>query len=134
MIVHCCHCSECQNLTGTAFALNAIIESSLVEVDGEVSEVTLPTPSGHGQTLTRCAECGVTIYSSYLSRKGKLRYIRVGTLDSPQECPADVHIFTSSKLPWLQLSDAVPVYQDFYDMPGSWPEAAQARWKQVFDD
>src|SRR5678815_867212 len=26
MFVHCCHCDDCQRLTGSAFALNAIIE------------------------------------------------------------------------------------------------------------
>ena len=134
MIVHCCHCSECQTLTGSAFVLNAIIESDLVEVDGKTAEVTLPTPSGHGQIVTRCADCATTIYSAYLSRKGKLRYVRVGTLDNPGDCPPDMHIFISSKLPWVTLSDEVPVYENFYDMPGAWPEEAQERWKQVFGD
>ncbi|EDP48058.1 conserved hypothetical protein [Aspergillus fumigatus A1163] len=30
LIVHCCHCTSCQRETGTAFALNAVIESSMV--------------------------------------------------------------------------------------------------------
>ncbi|KAL2839507.1 hypothetical protein BJY01DRAFT_219243 [Aspergillus pseudoustus] len=30
LIVHCCHCTSCQRETGTAFALNAVIESELV--------------------------------------------------------------------------------------------------------
>lgn len=29
--IHCCHCSSCQRETGTAFAINAVIESSSVE-------------------------------------------------------------------------------------------------------
>lgn len=31
IIVHCCHCTSCQRETGTAFALNAFIESTSVE-------------------------------------------------------------------------------------------------------
>ena len=27
MFVHCCHCDDCQRLTGSAFVLNAIIET-----------------------------------------------------------------------------------------------------------
>jgi hypothetical protein len=30
MIVHCCHCTSCQLETGTAFAINAIIETTAV--------------------------------------------------------------------------------------------------------
>ena len=30
--VHCCHCRWCQRETGSAFAINALIESSRVEV------------------------------------------------------------------------------------------------------
>ncbi|MEP1209972.1 MAG: GFA family protein [Rhizobiaceae bacterium] len=134
MFVHCCHCSECQNLTGSAFVLNAIIETDLVEVDGATSQITLPTPSGHGQTITRCAQCGVTVYSAYLSRKGKLLYVRVGTLDDPAQCPPDVHIFTSSKLPWVTLSDEVPVHENFYPMPDAWPDESRTRWSRVFGD
>ena len=134
MYVHCCHCSECQTLTGSAFVLNAIIEADQVEYEGEVAEVTLPTPSGHGQLVTSCANCGTTVFSAYLSRKGKLRYVRVGTLDDPAECPPDVHIFTSSKLPWVKLSNDVPVHENFYDMPDAWPEESRARFNRVFDD
>lgn len=59
MFVHCCHCSDCQRQTGSAFVLNAIIESDRIEFDGPINEVMLPTPSGKGQVITRCAECGV---------------------------------------------------------------------------
>jgi hypothetical protein len=32
IIVHCCHCTSCQRESGTAFAINAVIESSKVTV------------------------------------------------------------------------------------------------------
>lgn len=132
MFVHCCHCSECQRQTGSAFVLNAIIETDRVDVSGPVSEVTLPTPSGKGQIITRCSECGVAVLSSYLSRFGKLLYIRVGTLDQPDACPPDVHIFTSSKQDWMPVPTDVPVYENFYAIPEIWPEQSRARWQALF--
>ena len=30
MMVHCCHCSDCQRLTGSTYAVNAIIETDRV--------------------------------------------------------------------------------------------------------
>jgi hypothetical protein len=47
MIVHCCHCRWCQRQTGTAFALNALIEADRVEVlQGKVDEVVVASPRG----------------------------------------------------------------------------------------
>ena len=31
MFVHCCHCTSCQTETGSAFVINALIESDQVE-------------------------------------------------------------------------------------------------------
>jgi hypothetical protein len=134
IVVHCCHCSECQRQTGSAFVLNAIIEADRVVFDGPITEVTLPTPSGNGQVVTRCRECGVAVFSNYLSRQGKLRYIRVGTMDQPGKCPPHVHIFTSSKLPWLTLSSDVPIFEGFYRFEEVLPEASMARWNTLFGD
>ena len=134
MFVHCCHCSDCQRQTGSAFVLNAIIESDRIEFDGLINEVMLATPSGKGQVITRCAECGAAVFSSYLIRHDKIRAIRVGTLDHADKCPPDVHIFTSSKLPWVSLNSDVPVFEDIYDLQEVWPETALTRWRKVFGD
>ena len=134
MLVHCCHCKECQKQTGSAFVLNAIIESDRVEFDGAIVENTLPTPSGKGQVITRCADCGTAIFSSYMVRLGKLRYIRVGTLDDPAQCPPDVQIFTSSKQPWVPLNPDIPNFENFYKFEDVWPEDSLARWRALFGD
>ena len=132
IVVHCCHCSECQRQTGSAFVLNAIIETDRVELSGDVSEVTLPTGSGKGQVITRCAHCGVAVFSNYKVRMGKLRNVRVGTLDQPGRFAPDVHIFTKSKLPWLKLASDVPVFEEFYDFRKIWPAPALERWDALF--
>ena len=32
MFVHCCHCRDCQRQTGSAFVLNALIETDRVQL------------------------------------------------------------------------------------------------------
>ena len=55
MIVHCCHCRWCQRETGTAFALNAMVERERVELlAGEPETVDTPSESGKGQRIVRC--------------------------------------------------------------------------------
>ncbi len=41
--------------------------------------------------------------------------MRVGTLDEPARLPPDVHIYTSTKLPWLTLPNDVPAMPEYYD-------------------
>jgi len=33
-----------------------------------------------------------------------VRFVRVGTMDNPDLYPPDIHIFTSSKQPWVMLA------------------------------
>jgi hypothetical protein len=50
LFVHCCHCSWCQRETGSAFALNAMIEADRVQLlAGDVVIVDTPSHSGKGQ-------------------------------------------------------------------------------------
>ncbi|KAB2892958.1 MAG: aldehyde-activating protein, partial [Kofleriaceae bacterium] len=64
MIVHCCHCRYCQRETGTAFALNALIEASRVELlAGEPERILTPSASGKGQKIWRCPTCKLAVWS-----------------------------------------------------------------------
>ena len=123
LIVHCCHCRYCQRQTGAAFALNALFESKNVELlSGSVNEITVPSPSGKGQTIARCPKCEVALWSNYFMGgiKEKIRFIRVGTLDNPDQLPPDVHIFTNTKQPWVDLSKSEQVVDKFYDFKTTW--------------
>jgi len=134
MFVHCCHCTWCQRETGTAFALNALIEAERVELlSGEVEVVDTPSASGKGQRISRCPQCKVAVWSNYGGAGDVVRFIRVGTLLEPGLLPPDVHIFTSTKLPWVTLSDDVPVFEEYYDTRELWPEASLERRQAAID-
>lgn len=127
MFVNCCHCSWCQRETGSAFALNAIIETDRLEVTGKVEAVMLPSASGKGQELLRCAECGVALWSHFAGAGRLAAFVRVGTLHDPGACPPDAHIYTSTRLPWVVLDGQVPVFEEYYSLAAVWPPQAQAR-------
>lgn len=127
MFVNCCHCSWCQRETGSAFALNAIIEADRLEVTGAVERIGLPSASGKGQEVVRCAVCKVALYSHYAGAGRLAAFVRVGTLDHPATCPPQVHIYTATKLPWVVLDGTVPEFDGYYSLRDQWPAAAQAR-------
>ena len=128
MIVHCCHCKDCQRQTGSGFVINAIIERDNIEIEqGATAVTTLPTDSGRPHDLYRCDACETTVWSDY-GRRRAMVFLRVGTLDEPARLPPDVHIFTRSKLPWVGLPADTPSFAVFY--PGIeefWPADALAR-------
>ena len=133
MFVHCCHCRWCQRETGSAFALNALIEADRVELlSGEPEVVLTPSNSGKGQKITRCPSCRIALWSNYGGGGDKVRFIRVGTLAEPDRFPPDIHIFTMSKQPWVQLPPGTPAVDEYYDSNEQWPEASLARRRALF--
>ncbi len=130
LFVHCCHCLNCQRQTGSAFVINLLIETDRIElVAGATHDVDVPRDDGSVQTITRCPECEVALYSRY-GHPG-LRYVRAGTLDDPSQVAPDVHIFTRSKLPWVMLPAGVPAVEVFYDRGELWPPESLARLDAV---
>lgn len=121
MFVNCCHCTWCQRETGSAFVMNAIIETERVKIlDGVPQMILTPSASGKGQKIMRCPKCWVALWSHYSGARLKLAFVRVGTLDHPELCPPDVHIFTSTKQPWVTLSGDVPIRKGYYEREKLW--------------
>jgi hypothetical protein len=129
MFTHCCHCLDCQNQTGGAFAINALIETDRIEMlQGTLKRVEMPSPSGRGHDIYRCEKCDIAVWSDY-GRRPYVRFVRVATLDRPHAIAPDVHIFTKSKAPWAVLPSGARAFEIFYDMAKEWPQEAQARRK-----
>ena len=132
MFVHCCHCRDCQRQTGSAFVLNALIETNrLTVLSGETAPHLMPTDSGRPHTVFRCTACGTAMWSEYGGAK-PLRFVRVGTLEQPSALPPDVHIYTRSKLPWVALPEGVPAFEAYYDSKKLWPAASLERRRAIF--
>lgn len=128
MFVHCCHCRWCQRETGSAFVLNALIEADRVEVlSGAPEIVHIPSNSGKGQKVTRCPTCRIALWSTYGGLGDAVRFVRVGTLDEPDRFPPDIHIYTSSKQPWVLLPSDTPAVPEYYSAKQYWPAESLAR-------
>ena len=133
MFVHCCHCTSCQTETGSAFVINALIETDRVEtIAGAPEPVMTPSESGRGQNVWRCPDCRVALWSNYGGAADILRFVRIGTLDDPGALPPDVHIYTRSKLPWLRLPEDAPAFDAYYESKSLWPAASLERRKALF--
>ncbi len=126
LIVHCCHCLNCQRQTGSAFVINLLIEVDRIELLArEPQRVDVPRDDGSMQQIFRCPSCQIAVFSHYTRRD--VYFVRGGTLDEPWRVSPDVHIYTRSKVPWLTLPDSVPAFEVYYDTSTVWPAASLAR-------
>jgi hypothetical protein len=126
LFVHCCHCLNCQRQTGSAFVINLLIESDRVELlAGRPGPVDVPRDDGSAQRVYRCPACQVALFSEYGGPA--VKFVRAGTLDDPASVTPDVHIYTRSKLPWVELPESVPAVAVYYDTNELWPPESLER-------
>jgi hypothetical protein len=130
IFVHGCHCTWCQRETGSAFATNAMIETDRVTLQkGEPMAIATPSASGKGQTILRCPTCHVAVWSHYAGAGEKIAFVRAGTLDDTTQLEPDIHIFTSTKRPWVILPEGKPAVPEYYSAREMWPAESLERAK-----
>jgi hypothetical protein len=102
--VNACHCRDCQKLTGSAFAINAMIEDDRIErLHGE--------PVIDGQGCFRCPKCEVLLWASHPMFGDGIRFLRAGTLDESEKIVPDGHFFVRSKHPWVNLPEGIVAFE-----------------------
>jgi hypothetical protein len=62
-----------------------------------------------------------------------VRFIRVGTLDDPSKVPPDVHIYTSSKQPWVVLPPDALAVDEYYATKKVWRTESLERLATLMD-
>lgn len=139
MIVHACHCTDCQRHSGSPFTVNAWTEASNLEfienTQENVATSTLPSSgSGKPHNLCFCPSCSTAIYSQYQAPHSV--FVRVHTLDNPSSLSPDVHIWTRSKPDWLDLSSIknVPMYEEYYKMKLVWRPESIGRFRALMKE
>jgi hypothetical protein len=58
--------------------------------------------------------------------------LRAGTLDRPETAPPDAHIYTRSKLSWLELPGTVPAFEALYNVMEFLPPESRERLRRNF--
>ena len=130
LIVHACHCRDCQRITGSAFVINLWIERKFVEPNLAPKSFRLTAGSGKPVDVFFCEKCGTYLWSFYHAAPGDALFVRAGTLDQPEKVKPDVHIYTRSKLPWLPLPNDVPAFEADYKIDEVWPAESKERLRR----
>lgn len=96
-----CHCTECQQRTGSAFALSLWVRRSSLEVlAGEPSKYVVAPEGGKTKTACYCARCTARLWGEPAAAPD-LAIVQPGTLEQPTGLEPVAHIWTRSAQPWF---------------------------------
>ena len=108
---YACHCTDCQKRSGSSFGLSMWVKRASLEVSkGAPALQTLKGADGGRRPSRACADCGVRLWSEP-AKWPDLAVLRPGALDDARQFTPAAHIWTRSKLPWVQIPEGAARYE-----------------------
>ena len=105
-----CHCSDCRRHAGAPMVGWAMFqEHQLIVTQGQTKTYA---SSEHGRRLF-CQDCGTSLFYTNAQNLPGIIDIQSGTLDEPDQLPAQCHIQTAERVSWLKTGDALPQFERF---------------------
>ncbi len=104
--VNFCHCRMCQKATGAPLSAWATFPRDQVEFVGTASTFRR---SSERAVRGFCAACGAAL-TWQVAEQPEMIDLSVGTLDDPGRIRPQDHLWMSSAVPWLRISDDLPRY------------------------
>ena len=106
-----CHCTDCQRQSGSAFGMTMLVsEDDFRLTKGELKTYASKSDAGRAKLGAFCPECGTRIYHKPEWRKGTVS-VKPGTLDDTPWLTPDMHLWTSSKQPWVIITEDVEAFE-----------------------
>lgn len=98
-----CHCTDCQQLTGTAFRTSVRANAGTLKIlTGEPAVYVKTADSGNRRAQAFCRRCGSPIYATSAgSDEPKVYNIRLGIVRQRNQLAPKVQIWCASQQPWL---------------------------------
>jgi hypothetical protein len=116
LFTYACHCSDCQKRTGSAFSMGTVVPAHELKVQGRLTDWSRTSEAGNTNTRYSCAACGNIIYGIG-SANPELAKLQSGTLDDTSTVEPELHIWTRSKQPWVELSPFAKQFRQQSDDP-----------------
>jgi hypothetical protein len=108
MIMGNCHCRDCQQMTGTAYAAAILVLRDAVAISGDVKYYNAIGNSGAMVGRGFCPNCGSRLFSK--PPNPELMGILAGSLDDPSEFQPEMDFYTASAQPWDYMNPDLPKF------------------------
>lgn len=110
LAVAACHCSNCRAQSGAAYSVNIVAPSAAMAIEGPIKTFEdKATASGQPVLRQFCGECGSPI-QSVITANPAIVAIKAGTADEAGAFAPTIHVWTQSKLPWVEIPAGVPSF------------------------
>jgi len=106
-----CHCRQCQQLTGSAFAANIFTDPENIEWLSGQKEISNYNHPSRGFSKAFCSKCGSAL--PFLNKSGQSIIIPAGSLCEPVEYIPDANIFVSEEAHWLKAGLSAEKFDHF---------------------
>ena len=131
LAAYCCHCTECQAQSASAFGISVVVSSESLEVEGETASWLRDRGLPSEVRCTFCSTCGTRLFHS---RDGTDRTtIKGGALDHRGSLEPDGHIWLASAMPWIRrtiICDTEDCFEgqppDYRGLIDRWAERGRA--------
>ncbi|MBT5435039.1 MAG: GFA family protein [Rhodospirillaceae bacterium] len=135
LTLYCCHCTECQAQSSSAFGMSMLVSGDSLEVDWDATKAwSRPTHSGNVIDCHFCPGCGSRLF--HVDRSGDsaeigVVSIKAGSLDDHSWLRPIGHLWTNSKQPWFEVppemlsskrdpGDLEPYFSRWREVSASW--------------
>ncbi|MEY2633220.1 MAG: hypothetical protein RIR00_1874 [Pseudomonadota bacterium] len=110
-----CHCRHCQVSSGAAYATVMGVPRPAFQLEqGTTASYTYTGDSGNPVIRHFCPYCGCPLFSD-VRILPDLWFVRIASLDAPEQVTPTLHIYCDSAQPWDKPEDGLP---RFATMPG----------------
>lgn len=109
-----CHCTDCQQISGSAFATLVFLKDEDVKITGETKRFEHTVDSGNKLTKDFCTNCGSQMFGGNVGRPG-MTAIKAGSINEKEHIKPQFNVYASSKMPCVTLDDSIPAFDK---MPG----------------
>jgi hypothetical protein len=124
---YCCHCTECQRQSSSAFGQSMRVRLEDIEVTGEMARfIRGKTASGSALLCDFCPSCGVRLFHQR-DAYGTEASLKAGSLDDTSWLVPTGHIWTKSKQKWVVIAEDDLA---FSEQPEDF-EALKKRWREI---
>jgi hypothetical protein len=95
-----CHCTDCQALSGSAFAVFVPVPKEAFRLRGEPKIYVKTAQSGNRRAQAFCPQCGSRIYAS-AEKDPQVFNLRLGTVRQRAALAPQTQVWCRSALPWV---------------------------------
>jgi hypothetical protein len=97
-----CHCKNCQRQAGSSYSVLFGVADDQIQINGDLTTYTDHGESGNVVQRHFCGTCGSPVKTSLPTQPG-MTYVKAGTLDDTSMLHPEIHFWTSSKQPWVEI-------------------------------